>query len=54
MIKSTEQKEKETKKPKKQYCSVKSEKRKDKKAFPIAVGVSLTVSIIVLTVLALI
>ena len=31
-----------------------TEKRKDKKAFPIAVGVSLTVAIIVLTVLALV
>lgn len=55
MISNAEkQKEKTTKKPKKQYCSVKSEKRKTKKAFPIVVGISLTVSITVLIVLALI
>ena len=43
-----------TTKPKKQYCSVKSEKRKEKKAFPVAVGISLIVSTVILITLALI
>ena len=47
-------KKKTSAKPKKQYCSVKSEKRKEKKAFPIVVGFSLIISVVVLIILALI
>lgn len=50
--KSTEKKSKPKQKP--QYCSVKSEKRKNKKTFWIIWGVSLIISLIMILILAII